>query len=298
MLALQMERDEAEQTVAQYTMGAGLEAMHRDGESRFYHYNDLGTALALTGANEAVTDTYRHDAWGVLLASTGGTVNPHTYVGRERYYRMPEAEMYHLGFRDYAQGLGRFTTVDPLGGGSEGYLYVRNRSGAHSDATGLLPVFWPHPELPDPPNGNGAEDRGEWLRDRLRELLGDLWDWWRGDPEMLYLCHEIVEDQRAAAREAAQTRYDQCVRDCWRDVGCSPPPAGWPGWPPVGKEELIAPIVAACIVMKCKPTLAADLTKAEILHLLDLQLCFFLYGFDPTRIMPPRGLWPIPRPLI
>ncbi len=114
MLALQMERDESEQTVARYTMGAGLEAMHRDGESSFYHYNHLGTALALTGANEAVTDTYRHDAWGVLLASTGSTVNPHTYVGRERYYRMPGAEMYHLGFRDYAQGIGRFMTVDRL----------------------------------------------------------------------------------------------------------------------------------------------------------------------------------------
>ncbi len=115
MLALQMERDESEETVAQYTMGAGLEAMHRDGDSSFYHYNHLGTALALTGANEAVTDTYRHDAWGVLLASTGSNLNPHTYVGRERYYRMPEAEMYHLGFRDYAQGLGRFMTVDPIG---------------------------------------------------------------------------------------------------------------------------------------------------------------------------------------
>ena len=42
----------------------------------------------MTGADEAVTDSYEHDAWGVLLASTGATVNPHTYVGRERYYRM------------------------------------------------------------------------------------------------------------------------------------------------------------------------------------------------------------------
>ena len=73
MLKLQMERDESEQTVAHYTMGGGLEAMRRDSASSFYHYNHLGTALALTGADEAVTDTYRHDAWGVLLASTGST---------------------------------------------------------------------------------------------------------------------------------------------------------------------------------------------------------------------------------
>ena len=113
MLKLQLERDESEETVAHCTIGAGLEAMRRD-TSSFYHYNHLGTTLALTGADEAVSDTYRHDAWGVLLASTGSTVNPHTYVGRERYYRMPEAAMYHLGFRDYAQGLGRHQVRGPL----------------------------------------------------------------------------------------------------------------------------------------------------------------------------------------
>ncbi|MEA3399786.1 MAG: hypothetical protein U9R79_00940 [Armatimonadota bacterium] len=93
MLKLQLERDESETTVGHYTMGDGLEAMRRDNESSFYHFNHLGTALALTGADGAVTDTYRHDAWGVLLESTGSTVNPHTYVGRERYYRMPKADM-------------------------------------------------------------------------------------------------------------------------------------------------------------------------------------------------------------
>ncbi len=132
MLKLQMERDEAGDTKVQYTMGiplrqgyggqAGLEAMRRDagsgmasGDSSFYHYNHLGTTVALTNAAESVRDTYRHDAWGVRLASTGSTVNPHTYVGRERYYRMPNAGLYHLGFRDYAQRVGRFTTVDPAG---------------------------------------------------------------------------------------------------------------------------------------------------------------------------------------
>jgi YD repeat-containing protein len=177
MLKLQLERDESEETVAHYTMGAGLEAMRRDSASSFYHYNHLGTALALTGADEAVTDTYRHDAWGVLLASTGSTVNPHTYVGRERYYRMPSVAMYHLGFRDYAQGLGRFTTVDPVAlqpaelarvlhivstlpeslsltwdlskytgltratasGRASDHLYVRNRPSAWTDPSGELP---------------------------------------------------------------------------------------------------------------------------------------------------------------
>ena len=141
MMKLQLERDESEETVAHYTMGAGLEAMRRE-TSSFYHYNHLGTALALTGADEAVSDTYRHDAWGVLLASTGRTINPHTYVGRERYYRMPNAAMYHLGFRDYAQGLGRFTTVDPKRDGVNWFAYLVNRAMAEVDPTGRWRSEW------------------------------------------------------------------------------------------------------------------------------------------------------------
>ncbi len=138
MLKLQLERDESEETVAHYTMGSGLEAMRRDSASSFYHYNHLGTALALTGGDEAVTDAYRHDAWGVLLASTGSTVNPHTYVGRERYYRMPNASMYHLGFRDYAQGVGRphHGTANGNGASPPDPLSLETANGAVSSGRG------------------------------------------------------------------------------------------------------------------------------------------------------------------
>ena len=147
MLKLQMERDEAGDTKVQYTMGNGLEAMRRDagsgiasGDSSFYHCNHLGTTIALTDASEAVSDTYRHDAWGVRLASTGSTVNPHTYVGQQRYYRMPNASLYHLGFRDYAQRVGRFTTVDPIRETSNWYGYVRGRPLVFTDPEGLKEV--------------------------------------------------------------------------------------------------------------------------------------------------------------
>jgi len=126
MLKLLLERDDEGVTQAHYTMGDGLEAMRRangdgiaSGTSSFYHYNHLGTTDELTDADEDVTDTYRHDAWGVPLAQTGSTVNPHTYVGAERYYRMAEAGLYHLGFRDYAPRLAMFLPVDPLGRSDE-----------------------------------------------------------------------------------------------------------------------------------------------------------------------------------
>ena len=49
-------------------MGDGLEAMRRDSTTGFCHYNHLRTTHQLTDAGEDVTDTYRHDAWGVLAA--------------------------------------------------------------------------------------------------------------------------------------------------------------------------------------------------------------------------------------
>ena len=111
--------------------------MRRSGVSHFYHYNHLGTTIALTASNQSVSDTYEHDAWGELLASTGSTVNPHTYVGRERYYLMSGADLYHLGFRDYAQALGRFMTVDPVEGSYVAYPYTANRPTGRVDPEGL-----------------------------------------------------------------------------------------------------------------------------------------------------------------
>ena len=141
MLALQLERNKAGTTQAHYTIGQGLESVRRSSTSHFYHYNHLGTTLALTASNQTVSDTYHHDAWGVLLSSTGSTVNPHTYAGRERYYRMANADLYHLGFRDYNQALGRFMTVDPMREGTTWYLYASGLPTNRIDPSGRIDVM-------------------------------------------------------------------------------------------------------------------------------------------------------------
>jgi hypothetical protein len=67
--------------VAVYTHGAtGLISQRRGTVSHFYHFDGLGSTMELTDANEAVTDTYRYDAWGNVLASTGTTVNPYNPI--------------------------------------------------------------------------------------------------------------------------------------------------------------------------------------------------------------------------
>ena len=136
-LSLIMERDGAGQTKATYTLGDGLEAMRRNGTDHFYHFDWLGSTFALTDANEGSTDTWRYDAWGNVLARTGTTENPHTYVGRLRYYWRPDPVMYLLGVRMYDQRLGRFGSRDPGPSCANRYLYADGSPAVSTDPSGM-----------------------------------------------------------------------------------------------------------------------------------------------------------------
>ena len=147
MLRLLQEQNERDEAAVHYTMGAGLEAMRRanggdldTGTSSFYHFDALGSPFDLTALNEAITDTYLYNAWGETLARTGSTVNPHTYVGRERYYRVTDALLYQLGLRYYSATASRFTSRDLAGTANARYLYVGNQPASGIDPTGL--AWW------------------------------------------------------------------------------------------------------------------------------------------------------------
>jgi RHS repeat-associated protein len=148
MLRLLLERDDQGVTQAHYTMGDGLESMRRDSTSSFYHFDALGSTFELTDAAEDVTDTYLYNAWGEALERTGSTVNPHTYVGKERYFLTPDPVFYLLGLRYYAPRGGRFSSVDPVREGLDWFLYAGNVPTHAIDPRGLrvcrkLYVYFP-----------------------------------------------------------------------------------------------------------------------------------------------------------
>jgi len=135
MLKLLLERDDQGETQAHYTMGEGLEAMRRangdgiaSGASSFYHFDALGSTFELTDGEEDVTDTYLYNAWGEALERTGSTVNPHVYVGKERYYLTPDVALYLLGLRYYDMALGRLVSVNPTTEELNWFLYVANHA--------------------------------------------------------------------------------------------------------------------------------------------------------------------------
>jgi RHS repeat-associated protein len=112
-----------------------------NGTSSFYHYDALGSTSDLTDASQTVTDTYRYNAWGEILARTGTTANPYTYAGNWRYYYSPDAVLYLLGLRYYAHGMGRFLTVDPAEAGANWYVYAQNAATRATDPSGLWHVY-------------------------------------------------------------------------------------------------------------------------------------------------------------
>ncbi len=121
------EYDDGGQLLRRFIYGSFLDepACMQVGElSYFYHFNALGSVVALSddAGNEA--EIYTYSPFGrVLQNSTLG--NPYLYTGR-RYDA--EMELYYYRARMYNPALGRFLQPDPIGyaGGANLYGYVLN----------------------------------------------------------------------------------------------------------------------------------------------------------------------------
>jgi len=141
-----VETDAGGTTQTRYTtVGGGwfdrLVSLRRSGASRFYHLDALGSADRLTDASQAVTDSYLHKAFGILVTSTGSTVNPFRFAAAYGYYRDSSTGLMQLGVRYYRDAMGRFVSRDPMGPGRGGYAYVGNRCLRLVDPSGRWATF-------------------------------------------------------------------------------------------------------------------------------------------------------------
>ena len=84
-------------------------------ERRYYHYDEMGSTLFLTGDDGEITDSYAYTAYGRMTASTGTTDNPFTYGGRFGVMREPATSLYYMRARYYDSATGRFISRDPQG---------------------------------------------------------------------------------------------------------------------------------------------------------------------------------------
>ncbi len=112
-----------------------LSGRSRVGQACHYGYDAHGNITFLTDATGAVTDSYDYDAWGILVASTGSTLNTRLYAGEEFDAYLG---LLNLRARQYKSGTGRFVTIDPELGETQLPVSLNRYLYAGADPVNLL----------------------------------------------------------------------------------------------------------------------------------------------------------------
>ncbi len=119
------------------------------GQRRYHLYDGQLSTRQLTNlptapeTNPQITDTYAYDAFGVLLESTGFTVNHYRYTGEQFD---PNSGFYYLRARYMNPTTGRFINRDPFGGFNNDptslhrYLYANASPVLYADPSGMFSV--------------------------------------------------------------------------------------------------------------------------------------------------------------
>ena len=86
----------------------------------YYHFDGLGSVVALSNTNSEVVETYSYDVFGepTIRDANGDEIadsnfgNPYMFTGRRID---PETDNYYYRARYYKPSIGRFLQPDPIG---------------------------------------------------------------------------------------------------------------------------------------------------------------------------------------
>jgi RHS repeat-associated protein len=122
------ETDASGNITAYYIYGLGLiSKITPSDESYFYHYDGLGSIVAMTDSSGSVVNKYSYDAYGKVVSQVEAVSNPFKYVGL--FGVMDEGNgLLYMRARYYDPEMRRFLNKDPIGflGGLNMYSYVQN----------------------------------------------------------------------------------------------------------------------------------------------------------------------------
>jgi RHS repeat-associated protein len=152
------EFDDAGSAVAEYTTEpeefGNVVSQRRDGVDSYFHFDGMGSTLALSNQGGATTDTQSYDAFGGTREEAGATVFPFRFGGRNCCYSAEnELDVIAIRRRQYDCDKGRWQSRDVRRSlGEAPYVYSYNRPVTYQDVSGefpeLPPVEWPR--LPRP----------------------------------------------------------------------------------------------------------------------------------------------------
>ncbi|MFZ0932525.1 MAG: RHS repeat-associated core domain-containing protein [Syntrophobacteraceae bacterium] len=143
-----------------YIYGKGLLAVATSSGRYCYHFNGIGSTVAITDMNQNIVNSYAYDPFGQILGQQETVAQPFKYVGQYGVMAEPNG-LYYMRARYYDPTVGRFIGEDPLGfGGGDVNLfaYVRNNATNFIDPFGLDPIGAP----PVPVPGGGPDTGWKW----------------------------------------------------------------------------------------------------------------------------------------
>ena len=126
-----------------YVYRAGLEyevKITPDGQEavRYYHYDQVGSTVAMTDSAQAITDRFHYVPWGYVLHSVGDSDTPFQFVGAYGIQTDPNG-LINMRARYYNPVTKSFISADPSGfdGGLNWYLYASGNPLSRVDANGM-----------------------------------------------------------------------------------------------------------------------------------------------------------------
>jgi RHS repeat-associated protein len=122
-----------------YVYGATLLYEEANGVTKTYHYDHLGSTVALTGEDGlTVTDRLQYGAFGLTADRSGSTDTPFLFHGAWGVVTDPNG-LHYMRARYYNARLMRFISSDPIGfgGGMNWYAFASNSPTHRIDPWGL-----------------------------------------------------------------------------------------------------------------------------------------------------------------